>query len=147
MGTTESKKTLPRDVVERIFKKLSLLYGREFLAMYEGLDIEEVKQDWAEELGRFAEWPQALQFALEKAPAKWPPKVREFAEIADCAPRPKPPALPPPPRKPLSPQAKEAIAKLRVLARQMQADGERVRVKAPADRPHVFRLAREQEAA
>ena len=145
-----AKPTLPSAWVEMIFKKLTLLYGKQFLAQWEGLDIAEVKADWAEELGRFADSPKALQFALENVSGKWPPPtVREFAEIALGAPRDVKPLPVPdytPPEK-LSPQALAAKEKLRLICQQLTVEGERMRTRTPADRPMVLRQARTQEAA
>ena len=77
-GTTP---TLPAQWVERIFHKLALIYGRDFTHRWDGLDIEEVKEDWARELGRFAGNADAIRWALANVPDDRPPTVRQFARL------------------------------------------------------------------
>ena len=110
MNTEKDKQVLPRQWVDRIFKKLTLMYGMDFLQRWEGIDEEEVKADWAEELGRFADAPHAIAYALQYAPLK-PPTVREFAEITNRAPPPNLIRLPPPERKPPSAEQRARLHK------------------------------------
>lgn len=86
---------LPMPWVERIFEKLTLIYGREFLARWDscGVPLDEVKADWAKELGGFLNHPEALAYGLENVPRDRPPTVLQFREICRKAPVKAAPAL------------------------------------------------------
>ena len=88
--------SLPIAWVEKIFRKLTLVYGRDFTARWEGLKSEDVIDDWAEELSGFANWPEAISWALQNMPEGKPPTVIEFRAICLKAPKPNRPALPEP---------------------------------------------------
>jgi hypothetical protein len=77
---------LPMPWVDRIFLKLSLVYGRAFMAKWDGLDTAMVKGDWAHELASFTTWPEALAYALAHLPPDRPPTVLEFRALARRAP-------------------------------------------------------------
>lgn len=86
------QKTLPRSWVDRLFARLQGVYGREFTGqfatgMVDGIDlgIENAKEVWAEELGGFADHPEALSYALKHLPEKCPNAIR-FREICRHAP-------------------------------------------------------------
>lgn len=87
---------LPRAWVEKIFTRLQGVYGREFLSQYGtgmvgNIDpgIENAKQVWAEELGGFTKWPEAIAYALEHLPERVPNCIK-FKELCRVAPRPEP---------------------------------------------------------
>lgn len=67
-------------LLEAIFTKCGLVYGRDFLSRWEGLDLEEVKADWKRELGHLLSAPAAIKYGLENLPNK-PPHVLEFRSI------------------------------------------------------------------
>lgn len=69
---------LPISWIDKIFHKLALTYGRDFLGRWEGLDIEEVKADWAHELRGYAQNPAALAYGLESCLSGKPPTVQDF---------------------------------------------------------------------
>ena len=87
------QKTLRRDWVDRMFARLQGVYGREFTSQFStGLDvngvdlgIENAKQVWAEELGGFAEWPEAIAYALQHLPERCPNAIR-FRDLCRHAP-------------------------------------------------------------
>lgn len=87
---------LPSPWVDKIFEKLSLVYGRDFIGRWEGLNIDAVKADWAHELDGFQQRPQAIKHGLETLPPSKPPTVLEFREICRRAPEFAPKALPEP---------------------------------------------------
>ncbi len=89
--------SLPIPWVDKIFLKLTLVYGREFIGRWEGLEIADVKTDWGHELAGFENWPEAIAHALATLPPGRPPTVVEFRELARKAPRKKLIALPEPP--------------------------------------------------
>lgn len=95
--------SLPAGWVDRIFDKLALTYGRDFLGRYEGMDINAVKSDWAHELSGFFAHPSAIAFALSSLPDR-APSVIEFRKIARLAPAAEAPRIE------VSPAGKERIA-------------------------------------
>ena len=80
--------SLPLPWVDKIFHKLTLVYGRDFIGRWEGLELADVKTDWAHELSGFENFPEGIAFALEHLPAGRPPTVLEFRAMAFKAPKP-----------------------------------------------------------
>ncbi len=87
---------LPKPWVEKIFEKLTLVYGRQFMDRWEGLDLEAVKADWAHELEQMENHPEMIGYALQHLTPERPPTVLQFREIARQMPPPKFEALPAP---------------------------------------------------
>ena len=88
---------LPADrLLELIFAKLSLVYGRDFIGRWEGLDIGEVKADWRRELDAVLQHPQAVKYALQNLPPDRPPNVLQFRALCYGRPEPMFVALPRP---------------------------------------------------
>ena len=85
--------SLPLPWVERIFEKLTLVYGQAFLRRWADIDLNRVKSDWSHELSGFDRAPQAIAFALANLPEA-PPTVVQFKAIARQAPAPEVPLLP-----------------------------------------------------
>lgn len=112
------KPVLRREYVDRIFERLTVLYGSRFRRRWDGMDIEVVKRSWALELGRFDLHPHAIAYAMEHLPPAEPPTVMEFRALCRQAPPTKLAALPAPVNN-NSPAAREALAKLRGLAARM----------------------------
>lgn len=110
---------LPLAWVEKIFKKLTLTYGRDFMSRWEGQQINDVIQDWAEELSGFIKWPEAIAWALKSLPEGKPPTVIEFRALCFKAPRPDRLALPEPAANPAF--AKQVASKVN----RAQAQGSR----------------------
>jgi hypothetical protein len=79
--------SLPTPWVDRIFHKLTLAYGRDFVGRWEGIDLNDVKTDWAHELSGFMQCPDAISYALANLPHK-APSVIEFRALARKAPLP-----------------------------------------------------------
>lgn len=79
-------------LVDVVFTKLSLIYGRDFLGRWDGMELTEVKGDWAHELSGFEANPAAIKYALQNLPNK-APTVLEFRSICLRAPVPAPAAL------------------------------------------------------
>ena len=87
---------LPNAWVEKIFARLQGIYGRDFTGqfstgMVNGIDagLENAKATWAEELGSFVKWPEAIAYALEHLPERVPNCIK-FKELCRNAPRPEP---------------------------------------------------------
>lgn len=109
---------LPMPWVDRIFTKLTLIYGRDFMARWEGLEVADVKADWAHELAGFQRFPDGIKHAIEHLPPGKPPTVREFRELARKAPPPEFKALP-------APQADPAVVE-QTMAAAVRAVGQPV---------------------
>ena len=83
--------SLPQPWVERIFSRLTVRYGRDFTARYEGIGQtpEEggalVQADWARELDGFERHPALLAWALDHLPDR-PPTAGEFRRLAKSGP-------------------------------------------------------------
>ena len=71
------------ELIDVIFKKCTLRYGRDFTGRWEGLDIADVKDDWAHELKGIL--PESVAYALQNLPDK-PPTVGDFRRVALIAP-------------------------------------------------------------
>jgi hypothetical protein len=87
--------SLPLPWVERIFEKLTLVYGQAFLRRWADIDLNRVKSDWSHELAGFDRAPNAIAFALANLPDA-PPTVTQFKSIARQAPAAEVPQLPQP---------------------------------------------------
>ena len=80
-------------LVDLIFRKCTLVYGRDFLNRWEGMSIGEVKADWERDLGMLLNNPQAVKHALMHLPADRPPTVLQFKNLCINLPRLFAPAL------------------------------------------------------
>lgn len=77
---------LPVEWIDRVFQKLSVRYGRTFMARWDGIDEELVKADWAEQLGGFLARPDCLAYALDNLPTDRPPTAGQFRELCNAKP-------------------------------------------------------------
>lgn len=77
--------SLPLNVIDRLFSRLAMTYGREFMDRYKGLDENEVKSAWAYELACYANNLEAIGFALEHLPDR-APNVIQFKALCLTAP-------------------------------------------------------------
>ena len=87
-----NKKILPASWVDRIFLRLDGVYGSEFTGKYSkndengfDLGLANAKQVWAEELGGFADNPEAFAYALDHLPERAPNVIR-FRDLCRNAP-------------------------------------------------------------
>lgn len=85
--------SLPIEWVEKLFAKLTLNYGVDFLNRYKGIPLVDVKTDWSEELGGFG--GERIAFALKNLPDR-PPTSSQFRNLCLQAPAAEVPALPEP---------------------------------------------------
>lgn len=88
--------SVPSAWIDRIFEKLTLVYGAEFLNRWKGVPLEEVKADWARELDGLENRPEAIKYALDHLPTDKAPTVLQFRELTRRAPEKQAIALPPP---------------------------------------------------
>lgn len=108
---THATSLLPMRWVDKIFHRLTMRYGRDFLGRWEGVPIAEVKDDWAEFLACFAERGEAIRYGLDNLPDSRPPTVQEFSAVCLRCPAAVPLALPEPPADPV--RVAQEMSKLR----------------------------------
>lgn len=77
--------------IDKIFLKMTLNYGVDFMARYKGLNPMDVKTDWAHELGFCEQRPSAIKFALENLPDRVP-TAQQFKALCLTAPHNEAPA-------------------------------------------------------
>lgn len=65
--------------IERLFQRFEDYYGAKWAAQYGDFPRDRVKRTWAEELGGFADKPEAIASALESQKTNpFPPTLPEF---------------------------------------------------------------------
>ena len=84
--------SLPLQAVDRLFARLQATYGRDFISMFEGIEIGLVKSSWAHELSGFAGDLPAIAWALENLPERCP-NVIAFRNICRRSPTPDVPRI------------------------------------------------------
>lgn len=105
-----SSDALPSEWVDELFKRLSVRYGKPFMARWDGVEIAEVKADWAEVLGGFKARPDCIAYALDNLPADRPPTATQFRDLCRSKPETSQALLPAP--KPDPQRVAEALAPL-----------------------------------
>jgi hypothetical protein len=99
-----------------------MVFGRDFLARYDGLEIEGpegVKAEWADDLAGFQQSPAAIGYALDNIPSDRPPTSLQFRDLCRRAPQYAPKALPAPP---VDPEMAKAV---RGVLKPIQGQGDR----------------------
>jgi hypothetical protein len=87
------KQALREDWIDRIFARLIGIYGAQFRSKFSsienGVDVGmlNAKAAWADELGSFATWPEAIAYALDHLPTERAPNALEFRDICRRAPK------------------------------------------------------------
>lgn len=94
--------SLPIEWVEKLFSKLTMNYGVEFLNRYKGIPLSDVKTDWSNELSGFN--GAQIGFALGVLPDRVP-TAQQFRNLCLLAPAAETPRLE-------SPKADPAIVKM-----------------------------------
>lgn len=92
--------SLPDTWTDRIFDKLTLVYGQSFLRRWADIDMAAVKADWSHELAGFQQHPKAIAWALENLPPDKPPTVLEFRALCRKVPAEQPKQIEGPPADP-----------------------------------------------
>jgi hypothetical protein len=77
---------LPLPWINRIFERLTLRYGNEFLNRWKGQPIADVKTDWCYVLAGYANDARAIAYALDNLPDDRPPTAQQFRSICRSAP-------------------------------------------------------------
>ena len=103
----------PAGWVDSIFARVSVRYGAAWMRQWDGVDMDAVKADWADELAGFEKNPDAIRHAIRCLPIDRPPTVGQFVALCRSSPVMAPLALPAPK---LSDEVKDRIgSKLRDL--------------------------------
>ena len=102
--------SLPAKWIEKIFHKLTVAYGRDFLGRWEGIPLDAVKADWADCLAGFEANPGAISYALDHLPDSKPPTAQDFRTICCRAPEAAVPRLEAP--KPSPERVSEAFSQM-----------------------------------
>ena len=79
--------SMPASWTDKIFMKLTLIYGRDFTGRWEGMNICDIKTDWSHELSGYENRPKAIAWALQNLPAGKPPTVLEFRKLCNTLPQ------------------------------------------------------------
>ena len=87
---------LPEAWMDRIWQRLTVRYGQQFLGKWAGVDLADVKADWAEQLASFSGAPDRIKYALDNLPDDKPPNVFMFRDLCNAAPDRSAPQLPAP---------------------------------------------------
>lgn len=116
--------SLPLKVIDRLFDRMAATYGRQWIAMWDGVDPSAVKSSWGHELSGYGSEAglQTIAWALENLPPRCP-NVIEFKALCRQAPAPEAKRLPEPKADPE--RVKAELAKLQPLraAPAMRSDG------------------------
>lgn len=83
---------MPAHYVDRIFTRLMVRYGSEWLRKWEGVPEDAVKADWADQLAGFERRPDCIRYALDNLPERVP-GVTEFRAICNRMSEPAAPRL------------------------------------------------------
>lgn len=100
--------SLPTPWIDRIFERLTVVYGQDFTGRWKGMSIADVKSAWGHELAPLRDRSHAIGWALQHLPPDRPPNVLQFRDLCYQAPGPDLKPLP-------SPKADAAVVE-RVLA-------------------------------
>ena len=74
--------SIPVEWVDRIFERLTVLFGRRFGDLYAGVDQDRLREAWAIELGGFRGHPERIAKALQSCKgAQHPPTLSEFVSL------------------------------------------------------------------
>jgi hypothetical protein len=82
VSSTAKQSASPEALVDRLFQKFALMYGRGWLDMWAGMPMDAVKADWAGALHGFE--PETIRLAIEhlKTEGKpFPPAQPEFISL------------------------------------------------------------------
>ena len=78
--------SLPLNVIKRLFERLTVTYGWEWTAKWEGIETVALEALWGHELSQFSDCLEVVAWALENLPEKCPNAI-EFKSLCRQAPR------------------------------------------------------------
>ena len=80
LSTQSTFKPLPDEWIEKLFLKMSGLYGNKFKTMWAENDLRSVKAIWAEELGKLSR-DEIARGANALMSQEWPPTLPQFIKM------------------------------------------------------------------
>jgi len=103
--------SLPMKAIDRLFERMAAAYGAQWLRLWEGVPVQDVKTAWCHELAGFngEQGLRRIAWALDNLPGKVM-NAPEFRNLCRQAPAEAAPALPLPPANPE--RMREELAKL-----------------------------------
>jgi hypothetical protein len=72
--------------LDYIFGRMSAIYGAAFLRHWEGVDHNLVRQEWANQLGRFLTYRPSMDFAIDKLNEEFVPSAIKFRILCNQGP-------------------------------------------------------------
>jgi hypothetical protein len=72
--------------LDYIFGRMSAIYGAAFLRHWEGVDLELVRQEWKQQLGRFLTYRPSMDYAIDRLKGEFPPSAITFREFCNAGP-------------------------------------------------------------
>ena len=72
--------------LDYIFGLMSAIYGAAFLRHWEGVDLELVRQEWKQQLGRFLTYRPSMDYAIDRLKGEFPPSAITFREYCNAGP-------------------------------------------------------------
>jgi hypothetical protein len=74
------------DGLDYIFGRMSAIYGANFLRHWEGVDLDLVRQEWKQQLGRFLTYRPSMDYAIDRLKGEFPPSAITFREYCNAGP-------------------------------------------------------------
>ena len=102
-----------RESVDQLFALFAVSYGKRWMDMWDGLDMDMVASLWADELGGLK--VRHIKYGIEHRPKVHPPTAMEFRDICKMAPEPSMQCLPEPYTAPDPARVAEVLAPLRKI--------------------------------
>ena len=78
--------TLSATAIDRLFNRFAIIYGNQWINMWVGMNINDVKTVWMNELSGFGDRLEMIAWALENLPDR-PPNLITFKKLCMSAPR------------------------------------------------------------
>jgi hypothetical protein len=72
--------------LDYIFGRMSAIYGAAFLRHWEGVDHNLIRQEWANQLGRFLTYRPSMDFAIDKLNEEFVPSAIKFRNLCNQGP-------------------------------------------------------------
>ena len=72
--------------LDYIFGRMSAIYGAAFLRHWEGVDHNLIRQEWANQLGRFLTYRPSMDFAISKLNEEFVPSASKFRNLCNQGP-------------------------------------------------------------
>ena len=80
-------KPLPKEMIVSLFARLQVRYGSSWSNKWAGIDLADVKDDWAQVLAGYAQSTESIFHGLDCLPTDAPPNAMQFALLCRGAPR------------------------------------------------------------